>query len=168
MKTSVGPALAGRRSHDRPRHAVVKRQQIGGDESRARRIDVAIPLRMLAVREETLRRDEMQTVFCACHGDIEQSALLFYLCCGSRREVRRDAAVHGVEHENGLPFLPLGGMNGGEDEIVLVAQRRSGPTAGCVRRIERQFGQEAFARRIARSDLLELNEIVEAGRGVFV
>ena len=86
-KACVGPALAGRRSHDRPRHTVEKRQQIGGDESRARGIDVAVPLRMLAMREEALRQDEMQTVSGPGHGDIEQSALLLYLRRGSRREV---------------------------------------------------------------------------------
>ena len=50
-------------------------------------------------------------------------------------------------------------MDGREDQIVLVEQRRAGLVAGGVRRIERQLGQEPLARRIARGDLLELHEI---------
>ena len=62
------------------------------------------------------------------------------------REVGRDAAVDGVEHEHRLPFLALGRMDGREDQIVLVEQRRAGLVAGGVRRIERELGQEALAR----------------------
>ena len=59
-------------------------------------------------------------------------------------------------------------MDGREDQIILVEQRRAGLVAGGVRRIERQFGQEALARRIAGRDLLELQEIGLAHRGVVV
>ncbi|SQH17216.1 Uncharacterised protein [Bordetella parapertussis] len=40
-------------------------------------------------------------------------------------------------------------MNGGQDHIVFVAQRRTGLVAGRVGRVQRQLGEEAFARRIA-------------------
>ena len=50
-------------------------------------------------------------------------------------------------------------MDGGEDEIVLVEKRRIRLIAGRVRWVERKLGQEAFAGRKTRGDLLELNEI---------
>ena len=102
------------------------------DETRARRIDVAVALRVLAMREESLRDHEMQVVLRARHRDIEQAALFLDFFRRSRAEVGRDAAVDDVQDEDRLPFLPLGGMNGREDEIILVA-RNAGLVAGRVR-----------------------------------
>ena len=106
----------------------------------------------------------MQLVLGPRHGDVEQPPLLLDLGRRAGAEIGRDAAVDDIEHEDRLPFLPLGGMDGGEDQIILVEQRHAGLVAGRVRRVERQFGQEALARRIAGRDLLELQKIGLARR----
>ena len=129
---------------------------------------MAVALRVLAMGEEALRHDQMQTVLRPRHGDIEQPALLLDLGRGAGAEVGRDAAVDDVEHEDRLPFLPLGGMDRREDQIILVEKRRAGLVAGRVRRVERQFGEEALARRIARGDLFELQQIGSARAGILV
>src|ERR1700761_6749124 len=50
-------------------------------------------------------------------------------------------------------------MDGRKDQIVFVQQRNAGLIGCRVRRVERQFGQEAFTRRISASYLFELNKI---------
>ena len=118
-----------------------------------------VALRVLAMREEALRHDEMQIVLGARHGDIEQPPLLLDLGRRAGAEVGGNAAVDDVEHEDRFPFLPLGGMDRREDQIVLVEQRHARLIAGGIRRVERQLGQEALARRIAGGDLLELQQV---------
>ena len=107
-------------------------------------MDVAVALGVLAMGEEALRRDKVQTVLRPGHGDIEQPALLFNFRRRPGAEVGRDAAVDGVEDENRFPFLSLGGMDCGENEIVFVQERHARPAAGGVRGIERQVRQEAL------------------------
>ena len=157
---------AGRRQ--RPCRPLEQAEQPIRNEARARGIDVAVALRILAVGEEALRHHEMQIVLGARHRDVEQAALLLDLGGRAGAEVGRNAAVDDVEHEDRLPFLALGGMDGREDQIVLVEQRHAGLVAGRVRRIERQFGEEALARRIAAGDLLELDQVGAARLGVLV
>ena len=67
-----------------------------------------------------------------------------------------------------LPLLPLGRVDGGEDQVVLVEERRAGLVAGRVGRVEGELGEEALARGIAGGDLLELEEVVPADDGVVV
>ena len=67
-----------------------------------------------------------------------------------------------------LPLLALGGMDRGQDQVVLVEQRHAGLVAGRVGRIERQLGQESFARWIAGGDLLELEQVSPPRLGVVV
>ena len=59
-------------------------------------------------------------------------------------------------------------MDRGQDQIVLVEQRHAGLIAGRIRRIEREFGQKAFAGRIARGDLLQLQQISQPHLGILV
>ena len=54
------------------------------------------------------------------------------------------------------------------DQVVLVEMRRASMVAGCVWRIEGQFGQEAFARGIAGRDLFELKQVGAPRRRVFM
>ena len=90
-------------------------------------IDMAVARGGLLMREEALRHDEMQLVLGARHRDIEQPPLLLDLGGRAGAEIGRDAAVDDVEHEDRLPFLALGGMDGREDQVVLVEQRRRRP-----------------------------------------
>ena len=87
----------------------------------------------LLVDEEALRHDHMEIFLGARHRDIEQAALLLDFRRAAAAEVGRDAAVDAVEHEDRFPLLPLGGMDGREDQVVLVEQRRAGFVAGGVR-----------------------------------
>ena len=132
------------------------------DEARARGIDVAVAALCLVVHVEALRHHQHQRVLGARHGDVEQPPLLLDLLGAAGRHVRGDAAVDDVEDVDRLPFLTLGGVDGRQDQVVLVEQRRAGLRARRARRIEREVGEERFARGIARSDAHELVEIAGA------
>ena len=71
-------------------------------------------------------------------------------------------SVGGVEDEHLSHSCPLAEWIVDRIRVVLVEQRRTGLVAGRLRRIERQIGEEALARRVVRSDLLELLEILRA------
>ena len=73
-----GPCTRLRR-HYRPCRPFEKAEQSIGNEARSRRIDMPIALRVLPMREEALRHDEVKIVLGARHGDIEQAALLLDL-----------------------------------------------------------------------------------------
>src|SRR5690606_31948072 len=94
--------------------------------------------------------------------------LLLELVGTAGTEIGGNAAINRVEHEHRLPFLALGGMDGRQDQIVLVEQRHAGLAGGGVWRIKREFGEEAFARRIAGSNVLELDEIRAAHLEILV
>ena len=111
---------------------------------------------------------QIEVVLGAGHGDVQQPALLLDLGRRAGAEVGWHAAIDDVEQVDRFPFLTLGGMNGRENEIVVVEQRYAGLVAGRIRRIQRQFGQEAFARRISRRDLLELQQVRPPRFGIFV
>src|SRR5450759_3269338 len=98
-------------------------------EPRARRVHMAIAISRLLMSKEALRHDEMEIVLGARHRHIEQTALLLELCRRAGAEIGRDAAIDGVEHEDRLPLLSLGGMNRRKDEIILIAQWDSGLVA---------------------------------------
>src|SRR5467141_2060916 len=57
---------------------------------------------------------------------IEKPALLVDLFGFAACHIRRNTAIDEVENEDGVPFLPLGRMNGRQDQIVLV-DHRAGP-----------------------------------------
>src|SRR5215831_2328259 len=120
---------------------------------------MAVSLRVLAMGEEALRDHQMETVLGTRHCDIEEAPLLLDLFRSASAEVRRNASINDIEHEDRLPFLALGGMNSREDQIILVEQRQAGLIAGRVRRIERQFCQETLPRRIPARNLFKLDQV---------
>ncbi len=63
----------------------------------------------------------------AGHRHVEQPALFLDLLVEPVRQVGRDAAVDRVEHVHRLPFLALGRVDGRQDQVVLVEQRRARP-----------------------------------------
>ena len=112
---------------------------------------MTIALRVLAVAEETLRQEEV--VLCAGHGDIEQATFLLDLGRGAGIE------VEGMQPSTTLsrrPTSPPGPRPNGSwtGSGNLVEQGHAGLIAGSVGRIQREFSQEAFARRISGRDLL--------------
>ena len=106
---------------------------------------MAVAVRTLTPGKEALRDDEVQAVLCPGHGHVKQTPLLFGLSRRAGAQIGGDAAINGVEHEHGFPFLSLGGMDCGENEIVFVQERHACLAAGGVRGIERQVCQEALA-----------------------
>src|SRR5258708_31382914 len=131
-------------------------------------VDMPVALGMLAMGEEALWYHEMEVVLGARHRNIEQAA--FFLDFGRRAgaEIRWHAAVDDIEHIHRFPFLALGGMDRGQDQIVLVEQGNAGLVAGGVGWIEREFGEETFARRVSARDLFELDQIGAAAIGILM
>ena len=99
-----------------------------------------IAKRRLPIGEEAMRRDQVQRVLGPCHGDIKQSTLLLDLSRRAGAEVRRHATVNHVENKHRLPFLALGRMDGGEDQVILIEQRHARLIARGIRRIEGKVG----------------------------
>src|SRR3984893_4307942 len=163
----IGP-LARLRRRNRPGHALKVLHDWRRNEARARRVDVSITLRILAVSKEAMGNDEMQTVFRAGHRDIKQPTLLLDFRCGAGAEIGRDTAIYHIEDKYRFPLLPLRGMDGRQDQIILIEQRNARLVTGRVWRIERQLRQEPFAGRITRRDLLKLHEISLPNGGVLV
>ena len=127
-----------------------------------------IAVHTLAVGEETLRHDKMQSVLGPCHGDVEQPALLFDFRRCSSAEIGGNAAVNDIQYEDGFPLLSFRGMNRRKDQVILIQHRHAGLIARGIRRVERQLGQEARPRRIACGNLLELQQVGLANGRIFV
>ena len=104
-----------------------------------------VALRILLVREEPLRHDEVQVILGARHRHIEKPAFFLDFRRRPGAEVGWNAAVDDVEHEDRFPFLALGRMNGGKDQVILVEQGHARLVACRVRRIECQLRQKALA-----------------------
>ena len=102
------------------------------------------------------------------HRHVEQPALLVDLLGFAGCHVRRDAAVHKIEDKDSVPFLPLGGVDGRQDQIVFVKERPTCLCAARIRRIKGQFGQEALAAGVAESNLLQLVEVSGTGSRIIV
>jgi hypothetical protein len=64
-------------------------------------------------------------------------------------EAGRDAVIDDIERENQFRFLAVGGMNGGEDQVILIELAERWPGRWGVRRIERHLDEETFAWRMA-------------------
>ena len=77
------------------------------DESCPLGIHMPVPVHPLLMGEEALRDDHVQMILGARHGDVEETALFFDLRRASGRQIRWDAAVDTVQHEDRFPFLPL-------------------------------------------------------------
>ena len=129
---------------------------------------MAVAACLLTVCVEALRHYQVERILRTRHGDVQQPSLFLDLVALADRQVARNAAVDDVEHEHLRPFLSLGRMDGGEDEIVLIQVRRPGQVAGGVRRIKRQLGEELLPRGVAGRDLFQLKEVGATNLGVFV
>jgi len=129
---------------------------------------MTVTLRALALREESLRDHQVEIVPSARHRDIEEAPLLLYLGRGAGAEVRGNAAIDDVQHEDRSPFLAFGGMDGRKDQIIFVEQRRPGLVAGRFRRIKRELRQEPLSRGISIRNLFELDQVGAPRDGVIM
>ena len=98
---------------------------------------MAIPVRALAMAEETLRHEQVEFVSGACHRDIKNTPLLLDFGVRACGEIRGDASVDDVQHKDRPPFLTLGRMDGRENQIILIQQRNPGVVAGRIGWVER-------------------------------
>ena len=115
-----------------------------------------------------LRVADVQVVLGPRQSDVEQPQLFLDLLVAARGHVGRDVAVGGVDHEHHVPLQPLGGMDGAEDQVVLVQQRRAGEILGAFRRVQGQLGQQRLAVGEPRGQLLDLLQVAFPRRGVVV
>jgi hypothetical protein len=76
--------------------------------------------------------------------------------------------IDDVEQIDRLPLLALCGVDRRQDQIIFVEQWHAGLIAGCVRRIQREFGQETFASRISGGDRFQLEQISPARLGILM
>ena len=104
----------------------------------------------------------------ARHRHVEEAPLFLDLGRAAGRHVRRQAAVDHAQHRHRAPLLSLGRMNGREDQVVLVVAARAGLVARRRRRIERELGEEAIARRIAAGKADQVGDVGGARCGVVV
>ena len=114
---------------------------------------------MLVGAEEPQRLNQMEMLLGTGHGDIKQTALFLGLRRIAGGHVRGDAAIDEVQHVDRIPFLTLGRMDRRQDQIILVEPGAAGFRAGRVGRVERHFGEKAFAVWVAHGDLFELVEV---------
>ena len=75
------------------------------------------------------------------------------------RQIDWNTSVDGIEDEYLRPFLALGRMDRGQDEVVLIEVRRARFFARRVKRIQRKVCQRALSRRIACCNLFEMHKI---------
>src|SRR6202035_2346703 len=129
---------------------------------------MVVALSVLAMHEEALRDHQMEIVLGASHCDIEDPPLLLNLFRSAGAEVRRNTSIDDIQHEDRLPFLALGGMDGRKDRIILIEQRQAGLIPGRIRRIERQFCQETLPRGIPARDLFKLDQVGAPRHGVLM
>lgn len=97
-----------------------EQQQAVRNEARPIRIQVTVPATHLVHHVEALRQHQVQFVLGPSQRDIQKPPLLFDFFRGTGGHVRRNAAVDDVEDRHCFPLLTFGGMNGREDQIILV------------------------------------------------
>src|SRR5580704_12354423 len=136
-----------------------QREDVVGQEPRAWGDRVAAAEAMLVGAKEPQRLNQMKMLLGAGHGDIEQAALFVDLRRIAGGHVGGDAAIDEVQHVDRIPFLPFGRMDRRQDQIILVEPGPAGFGARRIGRVERHFGEEAFAVWVTHGDLLELVEI---------
>src|SRR4029077_1020322 len=114
---------------------------------------------VLVRKVEAPRLQQMKMLARSCHRYIEKPALLVDLLGFAACHIRRNTAVDEVENKDRVPFLPLGRMNGRQDQIVLVELRAGGFGAAGIGWVQCQRGQTTLRSGVASGDLLELVEV---------
>jgi hypothetical protein len=140
--------------------------QGGGNEPAAPCKDMTVAATGLLMGIETLRHNQVQFILRPRHGHMKKTALLFDLLGGTGGEIRGNAAIDHIQDGDRLPFLAFRGMDGREDQIILIERRLSSLAARGLGRIKGQIGQKRAAARIARSDFRKLVEVAGADKSV--
>lgn len=86
--------------------------------SRCEEVSTTMPVLLRSIKAPRLH--EIKVFPRPRHRHVKQPALLVDLLGFACGHVRRDAAVHEIENIDGLPFLPFGGVDRRQDQIVFV------------------------------------------------
>ena len=144
------------------------RQQMVGDETCAQRVQMPVAPGALLRDVKALWQPQRQRVLGPRHAHIQQPAFFFDLGVAAGGQVGRHAAVHHVQQVHCIPFLAFGRVEGGQDEVVLIAVRGARLIAAGLRRVQRQFGDETFAAGMAGRHVRQLLQVGPAHAGVVV
>ena len=101
-----------------------KPEDLVRQKARPRRHHVTAAMAVLVRKVEAQRLQQMKMLARSCHRHIEKPALLVDLLGSAACHIRRNTSVDEVENKDRVPFLPLGRMNGRQDQIVLVEPRQ--------------------------------------------
>src|SRR6267143_3472511 len=138
------------------------------NESRAWRINVPIAIPPTRPRIAPMRLYQDKLIPRAGHRDVEQAPLLFDLLLAPRGHVRRNTAVHDVQHDHGLPFLSLRRMDGRKDQVLLIDQWISCQVTQSFGWIESQVAQKGFSCLVIVAEVFEGLEVGEAYCGSLI
>src|SRR5881396_3706670 len=108
------------------------------------------------------RTAHVEVLLRAGDGDVEEAALLLQLVVGGHRIDGRELAVQRPDDEDAVPFEPLGGMDGGQDQPLVVLVLRLDVEHALVGRLQRQVRQERLQLAVARGDRVEVLHILDA------
>ena len=133
-----------------------------------RRHHVTAEMAVLVRKVEAQRLQQMKMLARSGYRHIAKPALLVDLLGSAACHIRRNTSVDEVENKDRVPFLPLGRMNGRQDQIVLVELRAAGSGAAGIGRVQYHLGQKTLTGGVAGGDLLELVEVSGARRRVTV
>src|SRR6185437_7579070 len=137
-------------------------QDFVGQEAAAASVDVGIAEAMLGCQMELQGSEQQQVVLGAGQSDVEQAPLLVDELGLAGGEFGGEAAVDHIEEVDGIPLHAFGGVDGGEDEIVLIERGTAGEVARRVGGIEGELGEEALAGGVLAGEHLELIEVAQA------
>src|ERR1700686_2621358 len=129
-------------------HGVERLVHLLGHEAAASAVHVRICLPRLVREMKLERHDSEQVVLRAGERDIQQPPLLLDELRPAGGELGREAAIHDVQHVDGVPLHAFRRVDRRQHQVVLIERRAAGEVTGGVRRIECELGEEAFARRI--------------------
>ena len=76
--------------------------------------------------------------------------------------------LHCIEDIDGFPFLPLGGVDRRQNEVVLVGLRSAGLARDGIRRVKGNIGEKGCPAVVAASNARQLAKIVGARHGIRV
>src|SRR6185437_7722784 len=136
-------------------------QHLVGQEAAAAAVDVRIAEAMLCSEVEFKGREQQEVVLGAGEADIEQAPLLVDELGLAGRELGGEAAIDHVEEVDRIPLHPFGGVDGGEDEVVLIERGTAGEIARRIGGVEGELRQEALAGGVLAGKHLELIEVAE-------
>src|SRR5437870_7709563 len=128
---------------------VQKTRRLGEDHARGLVVDVH-------------RTAHVEVLLRAGDGDVEEAALLLQFVVGSHRIDGRELAIQRPDDEDAVPFEPLGGMDGGQDQPLVVPVLRLDVEHTLIGRLQRQVCQEGLQLAVARGDRVEMLHILDA------